>query len=182
MNTSKNPIKSHAIWTKTMWMGGGDEWTLKDQAIMSLGLAAESLEVLEVVFAEGDLHQTDACKELGDAIFYWCIVCAWIGVDPENLWPSGPEPVVRLKTTEEIRKACAQMCIAFGKASECSKKILRDGDDYTRLTFALALCAKSWQECCASLGLNWIVVLEINKKKLEGRLARGTLGGSGNDR
>lgn len=70
-----------------------------------------------------------------------------------------------------------------GEVVEVLKKRIRDGEfDTNKLKLELGDLIFYWVKICNSFGLSPTEVINSNIEKVEGRKARGTLRGSGNDR
>lgn len=82
-------LSEYATWAQEKWFGlGPDGFGDRDITIMSLGLAGETGEVLEVLkkgIRDGNLDMTNLKKELGDVLYYWTMICTTFGFTPEEV-------------------------------------------------------------------------------------------------
>lgn len=90
-----NNIDDFANHCRSMWFTAGSEQSkdlsFKDLFVMSTGLGGETGEVLEClkkcVRDEGvvEFDPVKLAKELGDAMYYWCMVCNYFGFLPSDI-------------------------------------------------------------------------------------------------
>ena len=97
-----------------------------------------------------------------------------------RMWMSDPN-------TEIDERQLAVMSLGLpgevGEVVEILKKRLRDGTfDRDHLCKELGDVAYYWARLCVAFGMQPSEVLAANVEKLEGRLQRGTLRGSGDNR
>ncbi len=89
-------INLYGQFTSDMWFSGnrpeGTPLFTPDEerslAIMALGMAGESGEVLEHIkkaIRDNKLDKEELKKELGDAIFYWARICEFFGLEPSDV-------------------------------------------------------------------------------------------------
>ena len=96
----KEPIVNldeFAAWTLTMWNDKANQpLEERDLTIMSLGLAGETGEVIELLkkrVRDGHLDKISLTKELGDVIFYWAMLCNAFGLTPSQVIAANVEKV-----------------------------------------------------------------------------------------
>jgi|ERR1700676_362223 len=89
-------IDEYGQFTVNMWFSKKRPDTIpmftpdqeRELAIISLGLAGESGEVLEHIkkaFRDNHLDRDELKKELGDAVFYWARLCRFFDFDPSDV-------------------------------------------------------------------------------------------------
>lgn len=85
-------IDDYAEWALAGWYGPNEVAnqfpTLKDKYIMSCGLGGETGEVLELLkksVRDDKLNLHDLKLELGDMIYYWCVICKANGLQPSEV-------------------------------------------------------------------------------------------------
>lgn len=179
-------IQDYIDWTATVWSGSqqGEPQT-RDIAVMGLGLPGESGEVLEALMPQiegsaSSLDRNNLLKELGDTIYYWARICRAFDIPAELVWGPQEEPPPLLEGTPIL---LLRLAMGSARVAEHLKKYIRDNNcNRETLAQALAQTAKSWRDLCVDQEFSLEEVLATNKKKIEGRLERGTLRGSGNDR
>lgn len=79
-------LEAYVAWTRTMWHSESLEE--RDLTIMSLGLAGETGEVIELLkkrVRDGNLDLKNLTKELGDVLYYWSMLCNAFGISPTNV-------------------------------------------------------------------------------------------------
>ncbi len=70
-----------------------------------------------------------------------------------------------------------------GRIAEVFKKYVRDGEfNHVKFEEAMLGLLYAWMSVCRTAGLDWQHVVRVNQEKIEGRVARNTMRGSGNDR
>lgn len=87
-------LDEYAAWARTMWLS--DKLEERDLTIMSLGLAGETGEVLELLkkrVRDGNLDMVNLKKELGDVIYYWVMLCNAFGLQPTEVMMTNVEKV-----------------------------------------------------------------------------------------
>lgn len=180
-------IQAYTDWTETRWSVAklaDIKPSTASELVMALGLGGETGEVIEeilnVVDGDVDSNRQPLMKELGDSIYYWARLSATLGLDV------GPT-FINVKALENLPEwvsdAALGMVVSAAKVSEVAKKYVRDGVlNHDKIKLALADYAKSWQQTCILLGFPVLEVLETNQAKIEGRVLRKTVRGSGNDR
>jgi hypothetical protein len=179
-------IEDYVSWTAKVWSGRSPHALgPKDFSIMGMGLPGENGEVIEVLLpvleGAGPLDHKNLLKELGDTIYYWARTCNAFDVPLGQVWPQGP----RLQDSASPGTAILllRMACACAKVAEHLKKQVRDGEcKRETLVVALAMTAQAWVDLCKDQALCVREVLATNQEKIEGRLQRGTLHGSGDDR
>lgn len=186
---SPSAFPAHRAWTVSRWVAPLVEAPaveIADIGVMALGLVGEVAEVAAVVedwAASGICDTPNLVKELGDVFFYWSRVSARFELPFEEPavpvqamctgCPSAPPP-----TLEVLR-----LVQGAGVASEAIKKYLRDGSlDRAKLSRGMSQLYAAWLQTCLAAGLRPDEVVEANRDKVEGRVARGTQRGSGDDR
>jgi NTP pyrophosphatase (non-canonical NTP hydrolase) len=81
-------IDDFAEWTTTKWYQSHDGVTEKDLSIMTLGLAGESGEVVEIIkkkLRDGQFDIDHFKSEMGDVIYYWGRLCKAMNVLPSEI-------------------------------------------------------------------------------------------------
>lgn len=90
--------------------------------------------------------------------------------------------------SDELMYGCLALAGESGEVIEKVKKIARDKDgvispaDHTAILKELSDVLWAVTTCARALGSNLAEVIAVGKQKMEGRIARGTLQGSGDDR
>lgn len=91
--------------------------------------------------------------------------------------------------TEQLSYATMKLCGEAGEVAEKMGKALRDGGSYPQgkqntLPIALECGDVLWYLAIIAriMGYSLSELITLNHEKLSGRVARGTLGGSGDDR
>lgn len=181
-------LSDFAQWSATVWLTPRESLTLRDHAVMALGLAGESGEVATALqdSALAKMALPALHKELGDALYY----CARIAnVFALTLPSMGVQVPLALPAFGQVPLNAAALFIAAGRVSERVKKLLRDGvlpeNEATfkeALTQELCAYVRAWLGIVACTPWAPQGVLEGNRQKLEYRKARGVLRGSGDDR
>jgi len=180
-------IQLYAAWTSDIMIPSqlpGITPFIADAVVFSLGLGGETGEVVDELFQFQQnpigYQMDNVRKEHGDAMFYWVSLALLLGFEVLSLYEAEPlASIDELKLTE----ISDQLVIAAGLVQEACKKYVRDANlDRAKFHRGLVLFAKSWRELCLLLKFNPAHILAKNKRKAEGRQARGTLRGSGNNR
>lgn len=192
----KNSLQDYVEWAATMWAQNQGELEIRDWAIMALGLGGEIgevLEVLEQAQASGLLDRDSALKEMGDAFYYWCRIVHAFGFDSlrilgvsdltEGVGVDAVSRRLSLGDPAKPHEEALALSSRAGVVQELCKKLIRDGKmDKEKLFWAMRATGHAWFRLARSLGLTPSRILAANVAKLSGRLERGTLRGSGNDR
>lgn len=184
-------LSQHRQWTVSRWVlpllqKPAEE--VADIGVMALGLCGEVAEVADVIeqwAASGICDTPNLTKELGDVFFYWSRLSERFALSSEGL------PL--LTTPEDTCRGCAakkppvlealRLTRAAGLASESVKKYLRDAElNQAKLTSGMHDLFRAWLDVCQAAGLDPIQVVTANREKVEGRVARGTQRGSGDNR
>lgn len=199
-------IDTFAAWTAALWTPSGGASVpgvlrLKrppdpELEVMSHGLAGELGEAIELL-VEPVLDRGAMAKELGDVIYYWARLCAYFDLKPSALLAhvtKSHAPVTSFDafaTWAETTAAPEEGAVLrglhltgkVGRVMERLKKRIRD-DTFDPALFAddMAAVALHWARLCTSVGCSPEDVLGQNINKIEGRAARGSLRGSGNNR
>jgi len=183
---SNNPdfIAVYSNWTKSVWVPAqleGISAYPADIIVIGFGLGGETSEILGEVL-ERELHPNkiankNLSKEMGDAIYYWARFVSFFEWDATTLFSKADlEPT-------SITHAALSLSVAAGLVQEPCKKYVRDGSlDSEKLEQGLILYAKAWRELSRALGFDYLHLFLENHEKVEGRVARGTQRGSGNNR
>jgi NTP pyrophosphatase (non-canonical NTP hydrolase) len=179
-------LNDYISWSAFRWMPARlhvDALVLPDLMVMALGLGGECSEVAEAIEdwdITGVFPAEYLRKELGDVLYYWASLC-WVfkvvlnppAVASATGHPTGSVPLM----------ATLRLVSTTGTVSELLKKYVRDGVlPLEQLQTALAEVFRAWVCLCESSGLSWSAVMAENRLKIEGRVLRGTLRGSGNHR
>lgn len=80
-------INDYSAWVRSAWLNK-EELTDKDLTVMALGIGGEAGEVQEVIkkfVRDGNLDKKNLMKELGDVIYYWCMLCHYFELDPSEV-------------------------------------------------------------------------------------------------
>lgn len=85
-----NDFDAYGAWTKTRWFSKGETEINGEHnlAIMSLGIAGEAGEVAEKmkkVIRDGTIDKPAILKELGDVVFYVCMIADYFGFTPSQI-------------------------------------------------------------------------------------------------
>jgi hypothetical protein len=156
---------------------------LGNLVIMTLGLVGEGGEVADFVYQWDDTGvrpDADLLKETGDVFFYWARIC-W---ERDFELPSSLAiPVVASNAATPPLRAALRLTRAVGKVAEVVKKFNRDGAfNAPKFEAAMVEAYVAWRALVDELGFTRQEVLEASVNKVEGRVARGTLRGSGDSR
>lgn len=185
----QHPLSAYAAWTQSMWMpsqnAGPTPQRVIDRAVMGMGFGGEASEVLEAARGRQALDRALLAKELGDALFYWCVCCAEAQLPVEKAWPAEhgfSDKPDAMGTRAHLEQAAIEFVISSGKCQEAIKKMIRDGAGVERLAGLLPKAAEDFALLCKAAGFSIEEVVVANQEKLRGRLERGTLRGDGNDR
>lgn len=89
-------IDQFGDFTVDMWVGpvNATGQTDRDLAIMSLGLAGETGEVIEHIkksIRDGSLNMEALKKELGDVVYYWARICKYFEFQPSEVLAANVE-------------------------------------------------------------------------------------------
>lgn len=187
MDKTTHPIDDYAQWALQAWRMPGQEdapWpSYADFAVMGLGFPGECGELLALTEDGVALDHAHAIKELGDALYYWSLLCLSIDDRPGAHWPQGgSESLGSEHGRAKIREQAVALVSVACDAAEGLKKVLRDGAAPDRLRRALARFPKVWIEMCHAMGFSWRSAVEANQEKIRSRQARGSLLGCGDDR
>lgn len=195
-------LNAYLDWSRSVWaLAPAEESrpTNDNLLVMGFGLAGETGEVLEFFEcgppAQADMK--DLSKELGDVFYYWSCICWETGIDPRAAWQSALVPGERLPRDLDAASAvlaagsphCSlemrglMLSTRNGVVLEQLKKKVRDGTfDETRFTASMGQQVQVWCSVLAALDLKPSHVLGITVAKVEDRISRGVLLGSGNHR
>lgn len=93
-----NDFDAYGEWTKTRWFSGKDDNHSPhfNLAVMSLGLAGEAGEVTEKmkkVIRDGTIDKPAILKELGDVVFYACMIADYFGYTPSQILAANVEKI-----------------------------------------------------------------------------------------
>lgn len=98
-------INEYSQFTVDLWFSD-DRPELESIAIMGLGLAGESGEVLEHIkkyIRDGNLDREALKKELGDAAYYWARICRKFGFEPSDVLRTNVEKLLSRKERGVLR-------------------------------------------------------------------------------
>lgn len=178
-------IDRYIEWAATRWVEPQlslQTPRLNHHLVMGLGLVGETAEVADVIEAWA---RTDKCdehsllKELGDVIYYWARLSQEFGLAVRT---EAAPSFVFLQDEAPVLPAL-RLVKASGQIAELLKKYVRDGAlDREKLQAAMFNVHDTWRTLCSASGLSWQDVLNANQAKVEGRAARGTTRGSGDNR
>lgn len=178
-------VNSYIDWAATRWVEpqlSALTPHLGHHMVMALGLAGETAEVAEVVEAWArtrECHEHNLLKELGDVIYYWARLSHEFKLAPS---PTPGTPYVAAEGDAPVL-VTLRLVKASGQIAEVFKKYVRDGSlDRTKFEVAMVAVHDNWRALCSACGLDWQTVLDANQAKVEGRAARGTTRGSGDNR
>lgn len=177
-------FQAYGRWAEKMWLS--DSLEDRDYAIMGLGLMGEYVEMLDAL--DGCALDKQASelliKELGDVVYYAARLAR--AFDIELVLPNTK---VQGFAPQFARNRANNMVRPLGRISELLKKFIRDGASgpahallKSNLMTELSALLKHWCEVCAMCEVPVESVLAANREKLESRLRRGTLQGSGDER
>lgn len=155
------------------------------------GLCGEIGEVVDVLY--NTLGQTtELYKECGDVLWYVAAICRDLNINMGDVagFESFEEFVYHTELTNNISMAelVAELFIAAGIVAEATKKTIRDDGGVTtdkRLAVikkALYRVLVALSAICRDRSVDFAVVPRINLDKLAARSAKGTIGGSGDNR
>lgn len=203
LSEASRDLRAYGQWTKSVWAPAAKSHPPRPAndslLVMGFGLAGETGEVLEF-FELDDLagaQNKDLAKEMGDVFYYWSCLCWQMGVDPRVCWQSAMPIDTHLPIS--IDRAAAAMAVGLpissldrlgvmlasrnGVIFEQLKKKVRDGTfDAARFARSMGQQAQVWCALLTAMDLKASHVLEITIAKVEDRIARGVLLGSGNHR
>jgi NTP pyrophosphatase (non-canonical NTP hydrolase) len=175
-------------WSATRWVTpqlSASAEHLSDQMVMVLGLAGEAAEVAEVVdaWAEDGVPAWSAIqKELGDVLYYWARLCHEFGYRPSLPFMANQVPSAEQHIAPPLRESL-RLVAATGSVTEVFKKYVRDGQlNREKFEAGMGNVLTAWLTTCRQAGFSFEDVLSANREKVDGRAARGTTRGSGNDR
>ena len=97
LKTGRREIDNYARWTESFWFSGAGRPNKESVAIMGLGLAGESGEVVEHLkkfIRDDNINLEELKKELGDAIYYWCRICKQFGLEPSDVMQANVEKLI----------------------------------------------------------------------------------------
>lgn len=162
-------LAEYIQWTTKTW-ANAREFTFSDQLNCVLGIVGE---IGEFRYAPQDMK----IKEAGDAFYYCCRLLQALGL--------------AVKTSSLLSMCCTSPFDSsgdVGRLCEYYKKALRGDWDVDPLTVKTLILPIMWKilEGVTPVGATPSEILEriitANVEKLEGRLSRGTICGSGEDR
>jgi len=99
-------IDEYANWTESFWFSGHNRPEKESIAIMGLGLAGESGEVVEHLkkFIRDDhINITELKKELGDSLYYWSRICKQYGLSPTEVISANVEKLTSRRERGKLR-------------------------------------------------------------------------------
>ena len=113
----KNNIDAYGIFTVDLWASGNftidtirnmdeKEGAFKSLAIMSLGAAGETGEVIEHVkkfLRDGNLDLEALKLELGDMVYYWARLCKFFNLEPSEVIAANVRKLESRKARGTIR-------------------------------------------------------------------------------
>ena len=177
-----------------LWKGAPGEITEHDLTVMALGLPGEVGEVMEVIQAAptAGLDLAEACKEMGDVVYYWARLVTAFDLDLASLVRLAarhPHPDVQgvdalvevpsgLPSLPGIQAAALALGARQAPVVEQLKKRVRDGRfDPAAFAPAMAAFLAAWLELAQALQLRPSAILAANRKKVEARygLARASV-------
>ena len=171
LSLSSAELVEYARWTETVWQSGADSQNRHDYALMGLGLACETGEVVDALnhCTNNGVPDKALQTKLGNAIYY----CMRIARAVELQIGPGFCPAVALDPAfPDAWAVQPQMTISTGRVSEALQELVRDGDQpqahrmlQSRLTQALNAYLQAWLVVVASAGFNPHEVLAVNKTK-----------------
>lgn len=187
----KTNLNAYAKWTDFVWTTRGHH--NKSIAIIMGGLGGEGGEIAAALLNLsagnkegyddlGDYHALErvAEKEFGDWLYYWARLCNELGFEPSNVLEIPNDT----QWTGLNWETHAQFDKYNGLLIERLKKYLRDGKEITDVTM-LAVMAQAYfafKRLVHHWVFNMAEVQAANVEKLLGRLERGTIRGSGDNR
>ena len=82
-------MKEYQKWVCKVWSGNSKaKFDLRDDFIMTVGLAGEAGEVLELLkkrIRDNKLDKAELIKELGDVLYYWTMICNRFDLNVEDV-------------------------------------------------------------------------------------------------
>lgn len=165
-------IQEYANWCESTWRVLDDRDTL---FVCVSGFAGESGEIAEEILS-GD-HQS-LHKEFGDFFYYWIRLHQTLG-----------NPVIEIEVpdwVEGAQYAVSNLCLQFhkyvGRVCESLKKLVATGNRLPTFEPNMQKTLNIWALLAYSQGYSLDSIMAANRDKIESRMERGTLFGSGNDR
>lgn len=99
-HTDHNDFDEYGKWVKSRWFShpgtDADQIDTRNLAIMSLGIAGEAGEVAEKmkkVIRDGTIDKPAILKELGDVVFYACMIADTFGFRPSQILAANVEKI-----------------------------------------------------------------------------------------
>ena len=100
-------IDKYAQWTEQVWFSSENKTPdERDFTIMSLGLAGEVGEVMEILkkrVRDNHFSQNDLIKELGDVGYYWARLCRAFNLDPSQVLQQNQKKIESRKKRGKLR-------------------------------------------------------------------------------
>ena len=99
-------IDAYADWTVSFWFSGHNRPEKESIAIMGLGLAGESGEVVEHLkkfIRDDNIAREELKKELGDAIYYLARICKQFGFEPSEVIQANVEKLISRRERGKLR-------------------------------------------------------------------------------
>lgn len=100
-------IDRYAEWTEKVWFTSkGRKLEERDLTVMSLGLAGEVGEVMELLkkrVRDGTFDEVNLKKELGDVAYYWARLCKAFGLLPSDVLKANYEKIEGRKRRGTMR-------------------------------------------------------------------------------
>lgn len=181
LSLSTVELTEYGRWTETVWLSDADGLKRHDYAMMGLGLASETGEVVDALndCTSNGVPEKTLLKALGDAIFY----CARIANAVELQIGPGFCPAVTLDPAfPDAWAVQPQLTISAGHVSRALNNLIRDGvqpESYRafqcKLTQALNAYLQAWLVVVASAGFTPQKVLADNQTKIDGGAPHGAL-------
>jgi NTP pyrophosphatase (non-canonical NTP hydrolase) len=81
-------LSEYQKWVKSMWSSKNESLDLRDHFIMTVGLAGETGEVMEILkknVRNGVLDKDHLTEELGDVLYYLTMICTAHGITLEDV-------------------------------------------------------------------------------------------------
>jgi hypothetical protein len=172
LSLSRAELAEYGRWAETVWRSGADSQNGHDYALMGLGLACETGEVVDALnnCTNNGVPDKTLLKKLGDAINY----CMRIANAVELQIGPGFCPAVTLDPAfPDAWAVQPQMTISTGRISEALKNLVRNEVQphahrvfQSKLTQALNAYLQAWLVVVASAGFTPHEVLTVNKTKV----------------
>lgn len=182
-------ISEYATWAGTRWVNAvlpGIDEILANNLVMAFGLGGESGEVAEVIdlWIESGVRNDDSLiKEMGDAMYYWSMIASRFGFDAGTLFARAGQATETTLSLSQMPRLALKLFTAQGRVLEVVKKYVRDGAiNGPKLEQGMLMYINAWRTLCAAAGLDCQHIITTNMVKVDGRHARGTTRGSGDDR